>query len=336
MKKFEHGGDINSFAKELKCDTNEIIDLSSNINFIKPKIQTDFNKLDISSYPSYKKLYKKIANKYKIKQAQIELFNGGSSAIFTLFKHLNLKNCTIYSPAYLEYKKAASLFSYNLEKINRFKSINKEVKKNSLVIFVNPSTPDGKYYDLDNLMKYWISRNCTIFVDESFLEFTKNKSAVKYLNSYDKLYILKSMTKFYSSAGIRVGTIISSKENIKRLKEKEPMWKLSTFDMNYLLEALKDKKLFTETYEKTTKNRNFLIKNIKKFDFVEKVYRSDSNFLLIKLKNKTANELQEHLKNYRIMIRNCSNFDFLNKYHVRIAIKKKKNLKLFINALKEF
>ncbi len=57
MKKFEHGGDINSFAKELNCDIKQIIDLSSNINFIKPKIDFDFTSLDISSYPDYKKNY---------------------------------------------------------------------------------------------------------------------------------------------------------------------------------------------------------------------------------------------------------------------------------------
>lgn len=56
----------------------------------------------------------------EFKASQIELFNGGSSAIFTLFSHLNLKTCTIYSPAYLEYKKASLNFGYELNTINRF------------------------------------------------------------------------------------------------------------------------------------------------------------------------------------------------------------------------
>ena len=99
MKTFEHGGQIEKFALELGCEVSEILDLSSNINFIKPKINIDFNTLDISSYPTYDKLYEKIASNYEVQKDEIELFNGGSSAIFTLFRNLALKNCTIYSPA---------------------------------------------------------------------------------------------------------------------------------------------------------------------------------------------------------------------------------------------
>ena len=108
IKKFAHGGDIKGFAKELRCDLDEIIDLSSNINFIKPTLSIDFNSLDISAYPNYDELYRVIANNYHIKEVQLELFNGGSSGIFSLFQCLKLRTCTIYSSAYLEYKKAAN------------------------------------------------------------------------------------------------------------------------------------------------------------------------------------------------------------------------------------
>ena len=49
MKTFEHGGQIEKFVLDLGCDVSEIIDLSSNINFVKPQINIDFNTLDISS-----------------------------------------------------------------------------------------------------------------------------------------------------------------------------------------------------------------------------------------------------------------------------------------------
>ena len=81
MRTFEHGGQIEKFALELGCDVSEIIDLSSNINFVKPQINIDFNTLDISSYPTYDKLYEQIALNYGVEPSQIELFNGGSSAI---------------------------------------------------------------------------------------------------------------------------------------------------------------------------------------------------------------------------------------------------------------
>ena len=335
MKTFEHGGQIEEFSKEIDCDISEVIDLSSNINFIKPDVHLDFNNLDISSYPIYDKLYKKIANTYKINPEQIELFNGGSSAIFTLFKHLDLKHCTIYSPAYLEYKKACVNFGYELRTINRFENMNLPVKNGSLVIFVNPSTPDGTYYDMDTLMEYWIERDCVILIDESFLDFCDGQSAIKYLEKYDKLYILKSMTKFYSSAGIRVGTIVSNEKNIDSLKRFEPMWKLSVFDSNYLQAALDDKNFKRISKAINVKNRLELEKILENSSIVESIYQSSANYVLAKLKTIKANELQEKLKPYKIMIRNCENFDFLDDSYVRIAVKSSNNIQILKKALKE-
>jgi threonine-phosphate decarboxylase len=335
MKTFEHGGQIEKFAFDLGCSVAEIIDLSSNINFVKPQINIDFNTLDISSYPTYDKLYEKISSNYGVESSQIELFNGGSSAIFTLFKHLNLNSCTIYSPAYLEYKKASLNFGYELNTINRFEDINEKVKENSLVIFVNPSTPDGKYYDLEELMQTWIESSCTILIDESFLDFCDKASAIKYLETYDKLYILKSMTKFYSSAGIRVGTIVSTQQNIEKLKEFEPMWKLSQFDSNYLQAALDDKLFKNLSKELNVKNKVELENILKESDLIEEIFESSANYLLVKLSILNAKEFQELLKPYKIMLRDCSNFDYLNERFVRIAVKSSSANEIFKKALKE-
>ena len=336
MKTFEHGGQIEKFALELGCEVSEILDLSSNINFIKPKINIDFNTLDISSYPTYDKLYEKIASNYEVQKDEIELFNGGSSAIFTLFRNLALKNCTIYSPAYLEYKKASLNFGYELDLINRFEEKTAVIKPNSLVIFVNPSTPDGNYYELEELMQNWIKNSCTILIDESFLDFCDKPSAIKYLKTYDKLYILKSMTKFYSSAGIRVGTIVSRKENIAKLKEFEPMWKLSQFDSIYLQEALNDKEFKTISKEINIKNRAELEEILKSSSLVERIYESSANYLLVKLKNINASKFQELLKPYKIMVRDCSNFDFLDDSFVRVAVKSSSANERLKEALKKY
>jgi threonine-phosphate decarboxylase len=329
MKEFSHGGDVKSFAK--KHGLKKVIDLSSNINFLKPKIDLDFNKLDISSYPNYDSFYTQVAKHFDVKKTQLELYNGGSSAIFSLLKSLHVKHCTIYSPAYLEYKRVTKLLGVKTELINRFDDIYKKPKQNSLVVFVNPSTPDGKLYDLKKLFKIWKEVDATVLVDESFLEFCKAKSCVGMLKKYKKLYILKSMTKFYASAGVRVGVIISKKKNIKKLKQNEPLWKLSKFDVAYLNEALKDKKFIKKTLKVTKKNREFLVNLLQNSDKFEKIYKSDANFVLAKLKKQNAKEFQDSLVDKGIMIRDCSNFDFLDEKFVRIAVKSKKNINTLLN-----
>ena len=335
VKTFQHGGDIDNFALKHNISKENIFDLSSNINFVKPKSLISFKEVDIAPYPSYHKLYEIISKKYSVKASRIELFNGGSSAIFSLFSHLQLKECFIYSPAYLEYKKAASLFCKKTHIIDRFKTVDHSVKKGSLVIFVNPSTPDGKYYDLDKLMKTWIKKECTILIDESFLDFCGYESAVKYLNRYDKLYILKSLTKFYACAGVRAGILLSKAKNIKALEESQPLWKISVLDMHYLIQTLQNKSFESKSSKKNATNKKRLYKLLIKQAFIKTVYPSDANFFLVKLKNIKAKALQKILAKHGIMIRDCSNFDGLDSSYVRIAVKSKKNIDALSLAFKD-
>ena len=334
MKIFQHGGDVIGFAKSCKCSVEEVIDLSSNINFVKPTIDIDFNNLDISAYPNYDKLYEEIAKHYDVTIDEIELFNGGSSAIFSFFRLLKARynRCTIYSPAYLEYKKSAKTFGYELDIVDRFDNINKNIANNSLVIFVNPSTPDGMLYDIDELLEIWHKQNSTVLVDESFIEFSHTSSITSKLSRYPNLYILKSMTKFFGSAGIRMGTIISQANNIKLLKKSEPLWKISEFDSNYIQAVLKDREFKKRSDSLNDKSKRYLMQILKSSPLVEKIYPSFANYILVKL-NISAKELQKKLLSYKIMIRSCENFDGLTIYHARIAVKSMQDLEIFKKAL---
>jgi threonine-phosphate decarboxylase len=332
---FKHGGDIKAFATQIGCGVDEVIDLSSNINFLKPEINFDFNSLDISAYPSYESLYDAIGKLYSVESSQMELFNGGSSAIFSLFRLFDTTTVNIYSPAYLEYKKAATALNYNIELINRFTELNKEVPEGSMVVFVNPSTPEGSFYPLEQLMDSWIKKNCTILIDESFLDFTNHKSSIEYLEKYDKLYILKSMTKFYSSAGIRLGVVLSSSANIEKLKASEPLWKISQFDSHYIQQALQDDNFAQISKAVNITNKEYLKQIFKNFKYTQHIIDSSANFILVQLKTIDAPAFQELLKPYKIMLRDCSNFDFLDSSFVRIAVKSQKDLETLEKSLEK-
>ncbi len=106
---FSHGGDIFAFSKELNCSPKDIIDLSSNINFINLEIETDLNSIDISFYPNYQELREAIAKSYSVDLENIELFNGATSAIYSLLRYLRefTDIINLYAPIYLEYKRCA-------------------------------------------------------------------------------------------------------------------------------------------------------------------------------------------------------------------------------------
>lgn len=331
MTAYGHGGDVNSFAAHCGCAHKEMIDLSSNINFITPTV--DFSGVMLNAYPNYERLTETLAEHYGVTSEELELFNGGSAAIFTLLRFFDNPTCTIYSPAYLEYKKASHLHGKKVCLINRFEAMDAEVEENSLVIFVNPSTPDGHYYGIETLMERWSAKNCTILIDESFLEFCGGESAIRHLQTYDKLYVLKSQTKFYGCAGVRVGIVLSSRENIGFLRAKEPLWKISALDSHFLITALKDEPFRTRSHSLNGEAKTYLKTLLDHSPLFEKVFESDANFFLVRLASISAKEFQEKLIPYKIMVRDCSNFDFLDKRSVRIAVKDIKALMRFEEAL---
>jgi len=285
----------------------------------------------------YSSLKKVISKTYKIQKNQMALYNGATSAIFSLLHVLPQKRVTMYAPLYGEYEKASKELGKKIVKINRFKNLYKKPKKNSIVVFVNPSTPDGKYYDLKRLLKLWKKQNCTVILDESFIEFENLQSFRDEINSYKKLYIIQSFSKFYSCAGIRIGAIFSHKKNIQKFKT--PIWNISSFDAEFLKQRLLDKKFVSKSQKLHKKNKKELYNILKNSNLFEKIYKTDSNFFLTK--SSQSKKIFQHLLKHKILVRTCGSFDFLSDDYLRFGVKNKKMHKelqkmliLYLNSIR--
>lgn len=330
----KHGAGIYKVAKKLKCSADEIIDFSSNINLYQPKINIEINSKKLARYADseYTDLKKIIAKKLEIKKSQIALYNGATSAIFELLKTLDAKEIYLYAPLYGEYKKAAKASGKNIHIVSRLYEIDTKVKKGAIVVFVNPTTPDGKYYDLSRLMQLWKKRDCTIVLDESFIEFEDLESMTSQMKSYDKLYFIKSFTKFYACAGVRVGAILSQKQNIKKFQM--PLWNLSTFDVAFLSQRLQDKSFEAKSKELHKKHKEELIKILQESKLFDFIIPSDANFILVH--SKQGYKIYKHLLKSKILVRTAGSFDFLSNECLRLAVKDKLSHKLLKKAFNEF
>ena len=315
----KHGAGIYKVAKKLGCKAEEIIDFSSNINSYNPQTEITLTNEMLVKYAdtSYSKLKKSIAKKYQIKKKQMALYNGATSAIFELFKTLKAKRVYLYAPLYGEYEKAARQQKKKIIKINRFKNIYKKPAKNSIVVFVNPSTPDGKYYDLEKLFGMWKEQKCTVILDESFLEFENLPSQREQINHYKKLYIIQSFSKFNACAGVRVGAVFSHAKNIEKLKT--PLWNLSSFDAEFLTKRLQDKTFQNKSKELHKKYKKELFDTLQNSKLFTEIHQSDSNFFLTK--SNRANDIFMHLLKNKILVRTCQSFDFLDNSYLRFAVK---------------
>jgi len=334
----KHGGNIYQYAERIGCLPEQVLDFSANIN---PEQAVDFSCLQhvrLGPYadPDYSLLKQAIKRRYPLPaNADIDVFNGASAAIFALLRSLQPKDLVLYTPLYGEYAHIAGQLGCKLHNINRFDRLTEAVPQRSTVIFVNPSTPDGRLYDLQALLPAWQAADCNIIIDESFLDFCAADSVAEHIASYDKLYIIKSLSKFYGCAGIRIGFIMAEASAIKELKRYEPAWKLSSLDMSYMQQALANTGFIEQTRQQTAHLRTILQSALQASGLFERIYPGQANFLLAKLAHRgDGYHLQALLEPSRILIRVCDNFEGLDKRHVRFAVKNARAISQLADGLK--
>ena len=333
-----HGGNIYQFAEHCECLSEEVIDFSANIN---PKQAIDSIGLaDIQlgpySDPDYTALKHAILQRYPIPNgSDIEVFNGASAAIFALLRWLKPEHVVLFAPLYVEYQRIALQLGCQVTLINRMHNSLVDVPFGSTLIFVNPSTPDGLLYEMPSLLKQWKSSGCKLIIDESFLDFCQSESVSSALAHYPNLYIIKSLSKFYGCAGIRIGFLMAQTQAIAGLKCLEPAWKVSSFDMAYMQKALANIDFISLTKHQTLKLRADLLSVLTKSGLFAEIYLGQANFLLTRLPDDCDGyKLQRLLAPTRILIRICDNFAGLDARYVRFAVKDTEAIKQLENALK--
>jgi len=321
----KHGGNIYQFAEQIGCLPEQVLDFSANINPVQAVDLSCLQQVQLGPYaePEYSLLKQAIRQRYQYPaNADIEVFNGASAAIFALLRWLQPQEVVLYTPLYGEYAHIAGELGCKINHINRLSQLMADIPNHSAVIFVNPSTPDGQLYDMQELLAVWRAADCNVIVDESFLDFCAADSVAEHIASYHKLYIIKSLSKFYGCAGIRIGFIIAAAQTIKELKRVEPAWKLSSFDMMYMQQALANTGFIEQTRQQTAHLRELLQRALQASGLFEQIYPGQANFLLAKLANNgDGYYLQTLLASSRILIRVCDNFDGLDKRYLRFAVK---------------
>jgi threonine-phosphate decarboxylase len=315
----KHGADIYTYAKLAACEPYELIDFSSNINLYQPEYNATPSKERLTKYAdsSYANLKQIIATNYEVDEEQIALYNGATAAIYELFSQLKPKKTYLYAPLYGEYEKAAFRAKKFVSKINRLDDMENLPSKKSIVVFVNPSTPEGDYYNLNKLFKIWMQRKCSIILDESFLEFEELDSMRKEINNYKKLYIIQSFSKFYSCAGVRVGAIFSHKKSIKKLATH--LWNLSSLDVAFLEERLSDTEFKQKSIALHKTQKKELETILKDSNLFSEIVESNANFILAYSPN--GKNIFEHLLQRKILVRSCESFDYLSENWLRFALK---------------
>ena len=219
--------------------------------------------------------------------------------------------------------------------IKNIENLKKEIETNNydLLLFCNPNNPTGQFIKLEDTKKIidiCENKNTKIFVDEAFIEFIENwheKTVSLFKNK--NIFIMRAFTKFFAIPGLRLGYGIGFDEEIlnKMWDEKEP-WTVNTFANLAGLIMLDDKEYIEKSEKWILEEKKFMYKELSEFQYL-KAYKTECNFILLKIQNISSTSLRDKMIEKNILIRDASNFKFLDYHFVRLAIKdRQSNLKM--------
>ncbi len=342
----------------------------STMNFLKVKIDfsSNINPLGISRYvlKEIKKNIKQISNVYPdpnctllkesiaeyiqhgIDQNWITIGNGATELIHNFVRCTASKNSVIPSPTFCEYELASKRCRMKIDYIPLSKKLQIEpdliiekVKKNSnsLIFLCNPNNPTGLVNTevIEKILSSINNSKTTLLVDESFIDFLKEvekKSMISKIKEFDNLAILRSMTKSYGLAGLRLGYLIANPKLIQQLKSYQISWNVNGIAQIAGIAALNDQEHICKTKKTIQKERDYMYSKINKKESYANALRSEVNFFLIKLRNVNSTIYQKVMLNFHgIFVRDCSTFTGMSNDFIRVAVRTRKDNILLLKAI---
>lgn len=219
-------------------------------------------------------------------------------------------------------------YSFDIDKF-----IQKIDTETSVVSLVNPNMPIGNTYaneEIEKVVEKAKSVGAMVIIDEAYHYFYK-KSALTLINKYDNVVILRTFSKFLSIPGLRMGAVISSKQNIQYIKNYKPHYTVNNMALVFG-ETIVDnfERIHSELEKKFSFGKSFLLKQLElnNYSFIP----TNGCFICIRPKHKTPEYITEELKKHNILIF-CGKGD--SEGFLRVTIWAKKYMKLFMDALLE-
>jgi threonine-phosphate decarboxylase len=340
-----HGGDVWGFSRKHNIPVDKVLDFSAPINFLgaSPKavesVRQNAGLIRFYPDPNPVELRTEVA-KYVgcgAKAENIILGNGSIELIYMLTEVFPAGfKAVIPVPSFTEYEKAALRVHGEVVFVNLLEnfaldveSIKKALTDDTRIVYIcNPHSPSGTVYSRDTLLdlvEFCQRKNIIFSVDENYIEFTGRIEEITfagYVNKYENLFVIRSVTKFYGMPGVRFGYGISNQSLIEKLETVRQPWSINSLAGFATLAAFMDKEFIEKTKHEVSQERAELASLLEGIGGL-RVFPSETNFLLVKILRRgvTSTVLREKLATMGILIRDCSTFVGLDDSYFRVTVR---------------
>ncbi len=325
-----------SFLEGILLDANE--------NSLGSVIRDEWDlKLNRYPDPAQNEIREKLS-KYLGVQKEKLFFGVGSDEIIDLliriFCNPGKDSVLITEPTYGMYKVACDVndikvlsvplnrrFQLDITKI--FEIINRTTK---IIFLCSPNNPTGNLLKKKDVIKLVKSFKGIVVIDEAYIDFSEKKSFVNDVANYKNLIVMRTFSEAWGLAGIRSGFSIADEFITNLLFKITAPYNLNKFTSNAILNALSNIKKKDSFVRKLNLEKEKLTEQLKNIKQIQKVFPSDANFILFRIKK--ATEIYNELATKGIIIRDRSNQVGLDNC-LRVSIGTPKENRIFIKTLKE-
>lgn len=280
----------------------------------------------------------------KVRPEQIFLGNGSDEAIdlvYRIFCRPGIDNVVAPAPTYgmyqvcadindIEYRAVPLKADYQLD----MEAMKQAIDENTKAIWLcSPNNPTGNVFAKEDLLWFLDNAEAMIVVDEAYIDFSDKGTMVEMLDKYPNLIVLQTFSKAWGQAAIRLGIAVASEEVISLYNKVKYPYNVNILTQQQALKVLGNVSKKESQVKEILAQRDVLKNLLLSLSCVEEIYPSDSNFLLVKVKD--ANGIYKYLQDKGIIVRNrhrvtlCANC-------LRITVGTPIENAEIYNALKEF
>lgn len=304
--------------------------------------ENPFGTLNRYPDPYQKELKNVISNIKGIPAKNIFLGNGSDEIIdlcFRIFCRPGADKALTFAPTYGMYEVSAAVNDVGIIKLplNKIFQIDIETLKPffsdenlKLILICSPNNPTGNCMNRSGLETIMAEFNGIVLLDEAYIDFADEPSFKDEISRYPNLIVMQTFSKAYGMASVRVGMAFAYDGIIRYFNKMKPPYNISTINQKTVLHNLKKHKRFKEEVKKIKDERMRLAENLKNLSFVEHVYPSDANFLLVQVSD--AGYIYNFLIERKIIVRNRSSI--INNC-LRITVGTKTENNKLMNALEK-
>ncbi len=239
--------------------------------------------------PHQRELKATLAVMKKIPIENIFIGNGSDEVIdlvYRIFCEPAMDSVIICPPTYGMYEVSANINNVEIIRVPLVDGFQIDadaiLKQRAKAVFIcSPNNPTGN--NIDNIEVLLKQFSGFVVVDEAYIDFSKVESYISKLGDYPNLIIMQTFSKAWGLASARVGIAYASKEIVNLMNKTKPPYNVSAFNQAKAIEALNNKELYEKQVNVILEQRDYLQRELTRFEFVKKVYPSDANFILIEI-----------------------------------------------------